>query len=139
MSTDVPSYDYTWEQGDDLVLQMIYTSGADAGSATPVDLTGYNVRMDISDGTTRVYTFNSITVTDVSPTDSTLEATLDSSGNILITIPRSLTLAGGAVYTALAAGKKVFFYDVFLRDTLNKQKKILEGTITVNTSYTLWT
>lgn len=139
MSTDVPTYAYVWEQGADLVMQMVYKTGADVGSATPVDLTGYNVRMDISDGTTRVYSFNSVALTDVTPTDSTLEATLDSSGNINITVPRSLTLTGGAVYTAMNAGKTVFFYDVFLRDPSGKQKKILSGQITVNKSYTLWT
>lgn len=136
MSTEVPSYDYDWEQGADLVFTMTYAVGADEDSADPVDLTDYSIRMDISDGTSRIYSFNSDDLT--SPVDNIDEATLGSDGSINIVIDRSLTLTGGAVFTAMAAGKTVFFYDVFLRDGDSKQKKILKGTITVNKSYTLW-
>ena len=43
----VPTHAYQWEQGTDLVLKLIYRTGPDANSMTPVDLTGYDVRRDI--------------------------------------------------------------------------------------------
>lgn len=135
----VPEVDYVWEQGSDLELAIQYQNTDDAGVTTNQNLTGYSLRMDITDGTTRLYTFNSADITDISPTDSTHEVVLGTDGSINITVPRSLTLTGGAILTAMNSGKVVFFYDVFLRNTVNKQKKILKGSITVNRSHTLWT
>lgn len=139
-------YNYTWDQGADLVLTMVYKVGPDAASAEAVDLTGYSVRMDIRKDTidgTRVWTFNSadiagdVAVDVTGPADN--EATLGADGTITINVPRALTLPpSGAVYTQLVAGSNTFAYDVFLRNAANKQSKIMEGTITVVKSATLW-
>lgn len=149
---------FTWDQGADLVVQLIYKEGADVGSALAVDLSsGYAVRMDIVVPGTgeRVYTFNSATIADVDPilvgsqADSVVEGTLTSGAggtpNISITVPRSLTLpnngSNGVIYTKMTGVPPitVFNYDVFLRNTTsNLQAKVLTGTVTISGSYTLW-
>lgn len=143
---------FTWDQGSDLKVQLIYKEGADALSAVAIDLsTGYAVRMDLVSPTTKeiIYTFNSADITDVDPItpsdqpDTTLEGTLTSGAggtpNISITVPRAITLPGGVVYDQMQAGTVLFNYDLFLRNTnTNTQVKILKGTVTVTESYTLW-
>lgn len=136
----VPTYNYTWGQGEDLIISLIYKTGP-VGLETPVDLTGYSLRMDVADSTGRLFTFNSDDIDEpaadvVGPADN--EATLGADGSINIVVPRSLTLPGGAVYDNIVAENNVFFYDIFLRDTFDKQRKILRGQITVEPSYTLW-
>lgn len=136
----VPTYNYTWGQGEDLTINLIYKSGP-PGAEAPVDLTGYALRMDVASDAGRKFTFNSDDIADeavdvVGPGDN--EAVLGTDGSIAITVPRSLTLPGGAVYDDIVAENNVFFYDIFLRDTSGKQKKILRGQITVEPSYTLW-
>lgn len=142
----VAVHNYTWEQGEDLVLSMLYKQGP-VGAEVPVDLTGYQLRMDIvTPAGERKYTFNSDAIIDVDPTtpelegDTEEEAVLGADGSIAITIPRTLTLPGGEVYDDITATPPVntFNYDVFLRDPSDKQKKILKGTITVEKSVTLW-
>lgn len=146
----VPTRGYTWEQGADLEMSFIYRTGPSAGAMTPVDLTTYQVRMDIratSIAGDRVYTFNSMDIADVDPVlvgdqpDTIKEAVLGADGSIKFTVPRSLTLPGGAVYAQITATPPVtiFVYDIFLRDGAGKQSKILSGTIAVNASSTLWT
>jgi len=137
---------WTWQEGDDLVMSMIYREGPD-GSEVPIDLTGYSLRMDVASVTdgTRIFTFNSDDIVGggtgvdvVGPADN--EATLGSDGSINIVVPRALTLPGGAV-AALYVGSDtslVMNYDIFLRNPSNLQSKILRGTITVERSYTLW-
>jgi len=141
---------FTWSQGDDLTIDLIYKEGATADTASAVDLTtGYSVRMDIVSHVdkVRLYTFNSDDIADVDPIatgdqpdsviEGTLSAGLDGTPNISITVPRSLTLPGGPLFSRLSEG--TFNYDVFLRNTsTNKQAKILKGTIAVEESYTLW-
>lgn len=145
---------FTWDQGEDLDVQLIYKEGADAASAVAIDLSSnYAVRMDIvAQGTKeRLYTFNSDDIADVDlgttgdQPDTLKEGTLTSGAggtpNISITVPRRITLPpDGELYTHLASGgSTVFNYDVFLRNTTtNKQVKVLTGTITVSESYTLW-
>lgn len=142
------SANFTWPQGEDLSVDLIYKEGPTAETAVVVPLnTGYEVRMDIVDATEeRIYTFNSAALADADPLttgaqpDNVVEGVLSSGGsgtpNISITVPRSLTLPGGAVYENSGS---VFQYDVFLRNTsTNKQVKILKGTITVESSHTLW-
>jgi len=143
---NVDPYNFTWEQGEDFTFQLIYKTGT-IGAETPVNLTGYSLRMDIyGTPTGRIYTFNSVDIADLDGPgagiegDTNKEAVLGTDGTINISIPRSLTLPGGAIYTELVAGRNVFQYDIFLRDngTPAKQMKILNGTITVNKSVTLW-
>lgn len=143
-----PNHDFTWEQGSDLVLSFVYKEGVDQASATPVDLTNYSLRMDISTQTatpTRVFTFNSDDIVATPTVDETgeadNEAVLNADGTINITVPRTLTLEGGAIQAQMDAGNTVFDYDIFLRDNTvapGVQKKILRGTITVEKSVTLW-
>jgi hypothetical protein len=141
------SANFTWPQGEDLSVDLIYKEGTTALDAVVVPLsTGYEVRMDIVDSEERIYTFNSATLADVDPLtagaqpDNVVEGVLSSGAggtpNIRITVPRSLTLPGGAIYDS---NNSVFQYDVFLRNTAtNKQVKILKGSITVEESHTLW-
>jgi hypothetical protein len=145
---------FVWDQGADLLVQMIYKEGATAETAVAVDLSSnYAVRMDIVVPSTkeRIYTFNSEELADVDPLttgaqpDSVVEGVLSSGAsgtpNISITVPRSLTLPGGSVYEKFTGAPSVgvYNYDVFLRNTSSdKQSKILQGTITINESYTLW-
>jgi hypothetical protein len=137
MANEIPTYDFTWQQGDDLEIALVYKTGIDAETATAVDLTGYSCRMDIRQTSVTgslVYTFNSDDA-DVLTDD---EAILDAEGNINITVPRELSLSGGEIYTAMAGNVTVFYYDLFLRTDTNKQHKIMKGTITVEKSSTLW-
>lgn len=145
---------FTWDQGADLDIQMIYKEGATVETAVVVDLsTGYSLRMDIVNQSdkARLYTFNTASIADVddatvgSQPDSVVEGTLTSGAggtpNITISVPRALTLFGGVLYDKLVLPTPVtvFNYDVFLRATgPNKQAKILTGTITVVPSFTLW-
>lgn len=142
----IPTYAFTWEQGDDLTINMVYKQGT-AGSEAAVDLTNYAIRMDIRTAdTTRtlVYTFNSEDITEIPSVDNTgssdNEATLGSDGTINIVVPRSLTLPGGAIANYISAtSTNALIYDIFLRNkSTNKQNKILAGAITVNRSVTLW-
>jgi len=95
----------------------------------------------------RVYTFNSDAITDVDPiqvgdqADAETEAVLGVDGSINITVPRELTLPGGAIYEKMTGDPAVtvFFADIILRDTGGKQSKILSLTISINATATLWT
>lgn len=139
---------YTWAQGEDLTMSIIYKSGP-IGEEVPVDLTGYSVRMDLAlpDGT-RIYTFNSDELTDVDPvaegdqpdTTTEIETPLGPDGQININVPRSVTLPDGEAYSHINANPPVLIYnyDIFLRDTVGKQKKILMGQISIEKSVTLW-
>lgn len=146
---------FTWDQGADLVIELIYREGETVETAVPVDLSSnYSVRMDIVVPATkeRIYTFNSETIADVDPVtsgaqdDSVIEGVLSSGAggtpNISITVPRSLTLPGGAVYakyTAASNPVSTFNYDIFLRNkSTDKQAKVLQGTVTILDSSTLW-
>jgi hypothetical protein len=127
-------------------MSLVYKAGP-TGAEVPVDLTGYSLRMDIAltDGT-RVYTFNSDAIADVDNVapgdtpDTTTEVTLGTAGEINITVPRSVTLPDGEAFQYLNATPPVLIYnyDIFLRDTADKQKKILQGQISIEKSVTLW-
>lgn len=140
-----PTLDWTIPQGEDFIISMIYKEGDP--TPVPINLAGWSARMDIKAGTTRLATLNSVSIQDVdqtSPgdqTDSVLEISLDSGGGIVINIDRSLTLPpSGILYQQMNLVQPVtsFNYDIFLRNTSNKQKKILRGTITIEGSSTLW-
>lgn len=140
----VPYKDYQWEQGADLNITLVFKSGP-TGAEIPVNLTGYQVRMDVSSAGTRIYTFNSADILDldgpVGPGtlgDTNKEAVLGTDGTILISVPRALTLPGGIVYAEMMGNRIIYPYDIFLRDTTTKQIKLLTGNITVNKSITLW-
>ncbi len=142
----IPTEPLVWEQGADLTVSMIYRKGATEETATPVDLTGFSLRMDInkSDGT-RIFTFNSDDIPETGvdePGAADNEATLGADGSIKILVPRAITLPGGIVYNTMQgpSGESIFNYDIFLRDNQAppKQKKILQGQITINKSVTLW-
>lgn len=148
----VATHNYTWQQGEDLVLSMLYKEGP-VGAEVAIDLTGYALRMDIvgSDGVRR-YTFNSddiaeVGVDEVGTADN--EAVLGADGTINITVPRTLTLTNGELWADLTnpTPNLTFQYDVFLRNVsgapggtipVGNQKKILKGSITVEKSVTLW-
>lgn len=143
----VASYDYTWQQGEDLLISLVYKLGP-SGSEAPVDLTSYKLRMDIAGPQGDIITvLNDESITDTDPftagnqSDTSYEVTLGAAGQISINLSRSLTLPGSRIYSYVNANpeQKDFAYDIFLRDAADKQRKILQGTITVEKSVTKWT
>lgn len=135
----VPTYNFTWQQGEDGVIALVYKVGSP--EAVPVDLSSdYEVRMDVSNSDDVVlFTFNSEDIP-TSPRDnpgtSDNEGTLGADGEILILVPRSASLPGGALVNDIG---ETLTYDLFLRNSLlNHQKKILKGTIKIEESVTLW-
>ena len=145
---------FTWPQGEDLTIELIYKEGPTAATAVAVDLsTGYAVRMDlVVPGTNEViYTFNSEDIPDVDPltagsqpdtvTEGTMSSGAGGTANISIVVSRALTLPGGAVYQKMTEAPPVLSFntDIFLRNTVsNRQAKILTATVNVEKSYTLW-
>lgn len=144
------THDLTWPQGEDLAISLIYKEGTTTLDAVVVDLsTGYELRMDIvtPDTKQRVYTFNTAPLDELTDgvSDTNIEGVLSSGAggtpNINILVPRGVTLPGGAIYSKLTTTPPTTFfnYDVFLRNVAaNKQAKVLQGTIIVEESYTLW-
>lgn len=138
----VATYNWTWEQGADLVMSLVYKEGPD-GSEVAKNLTGYSLRMDIVSEGSLIYAFNSSDLSNNYDESGAAdnEAVLGADGSINITVPRSLTLPGGKVYSLLMAadGESIELnYDMFLRNQVGKQTKILKGVIEVESSYTLW-
>lgn len=130
-------YNYTWAQGEDLKISLIYSQTDANGVNTPVDLSGYSLKMQIGlpNNPTPVYTV-----------DSTVSASgtvsMDSSGHINITIPRTVLLSGGDLYDDVSglSGKTNFIYDIFIKSggSSPTYKKVLKGHITIDKSVTLW-
>lgn len=120
MTNDIPSVDYTWQQGADGEINLVYKSG---NPLAPVNLTGYSLRMDINNTTGQL----NYSVTD---------AELREDGTILIFVPHTLTLANGMFANSI---EQTLNYDIFLREPNGRQKKILRGTIYYESSQTLWT
>lgn len=140
------TYNYEWNQGEDLLIALVYKSGP-IGESEPVDLTLYSFRMDIVAPDGKVLTVaNDDAITDSDPytagdqADNVFEVTMDNAGEIRIDLSRSLTLPGGAFYKYISANTSIrtFSYDMFLRDFNGKQKKIMGGTITIERSVTHW-
>lgn len=136
----VPTYNYVWQQGEDGLISMVYETGT---VPAPINLTGYKLRMDVRNTAgALLYSFNSDDFTDTSapgidvPGPADNEAVLGSAGQININVPRSASLSGGAFFSEIT---NTLLYDVFLRDTSNKQRKILRGTIVFEASQTRWT
>lgn len=127
--------DFEWDQGADLGISITYKIDNE-----PVDLTGYKARMDIAkpssaERVASLYTFN----TDDDDVVTHDEITLYGDGLIYVEVPRSLTLDGGPIYSDLENATQVkYIYDLFLRDVAGRQRKILQGEITVLRSVTLW-
>lgn len=144
------TYNYEWNQGEDLLIALVYKSGP-VGSSEPVDLNLYSFRMDIVGPDGKVLTIaNDKEVADADahtpgsqPDAGPYEVELnagDDIGSIRIDLSRGLTLPGGPFYKYINANPPVrsFSYDMFLRDNNGKQKKIMQGIITVERSVTHW-
>jgi hypothetical protein len=140
-------YNYTWSQGEDLTIELVYKTGA-PDAATPVDLSGYAFRMDLVGPDGKVLSvFNDEAVTTDDGVDNQFEVTMGIDGSIVVELSRSLTLPGGALYKYISANppQRVFSYDMFVRsgglweNGGNRQTKILSGTMTVEESVTHWT
>ena len=139
--------DYTWDQGADLTISLIYKSGPE-GSEVPVNLTTWQCRMDIAAPDGSILTvLNDEAITDTDPytpgsqgDSGPFEVTLGADGSIVIVLGRALTLPNGSFHKYISANpsQNEFQYDIFLRDNTNKQKKILQGTITLVKSVTKW-
>lgn len=139
-------YNLAWDEGSDLLVSITYKSGPE-GAEVPVDLSLYKMRMDISGPDGKILTvLNDEAITDIDPFttgaqgDTNYEVTLGVAGQISITLSRNLTLPGGSIYRYTSANPSTtnFNYDIFLRDSSDKQKKIVYGTITVVKSVTKW-
>lgn len=129
-----PIHNYLWPQGEDLVVSLLYKEGP-PGEEVPIDLSAHTVRMDIVTPTgNSVFTFN--TGEQADPDEIVAQA----DGYVRITVPRSLTLPGGAIYALMTgpSGILVYNYDIFLRDPSLKQRKLFRGTVTIEPSHTLW-
>lgn len=128
----VPTKDFVWQQGEDGEINMVYKRDGLA-----VDLTGYNVRMDVkaNNNDTPLFTFNTTGADTGGEVTSGDEATLNAQGEIHVVVPRAASLTGGQLFNYLDTALN---YDIFLRDDQNRQKKILKGTITIEKSTTLW-
>ena len=119
-------------------MALVYKEG---DPAVPVDLsTDYSVRMDVRNSdNTLLFTFNSEDIATAStdnPGSADNEGVLGDEGEILILVPRSASLPGGALVNDVG---ETLSYDLFLRnDVTNRQKKILKGTIKIEGSVTLW-
>lgn len=128
----VPTYNFIWQQGEDGEISMIYKVNGVA-----VNLTGYNLRMDVkapANGTI-LFTFNTTDADTGGEETSGDEAALTSAGEIHVLVPRTASLTSGQLFGYLDTALN---YDIFLRDASSKQKKILKGTITIEKSTTLW-
>lgn len=123
---------FTWPQGEDLIIELRYKEGPNQNRAVPVDLTGgYTARMTIANpGSPQT----PLLVLDSTPEfGGIVLLSGNNEPNIRITLSRTHTLSGGP----FAAGGG-FGYDLFLRNSQNVQVKILEGIINVRRSYTQW-
>jgi hypothetical protein len=128
--SEVPHYDFRWQQGEDGEIYIIYKFGL---PPAPIDLTGYSLRMDIKAAGTvgPVYTVNS--ADDDAETED--EVTLGEDGLIEILVPRVASLPGGPLANKI---EQTLTFDIFLRNPENRQKKILTGTVYFDPSNTLW-
>ena len=137
----IPTYDIVWQEGEDGNINIIYRQ-----NGTPVNLTGYKLRMDVRAAPVApatvgaiLYTFNSDDIVEIPSVDVTgnadNEAVLNSSGEINVVVPRATSLGTGPFATHIG---EALSYDIFLRDTSNKQRKILKGTIILEPSTTKW-
>lgn len=128
----IPTHNFVWQQGEDGVISIAYKDSND----NPIDLTGASLRMDVasqSSPSTVLYTFNSDDLTD--PVDTNKEATLGgTAGTINIVVPRSVTLTGGSLFSSIG---QALAFDIFLRQG-STQKKLMSGTITIESSITKW-
>lgn len=132
----IPTHNFVFQQGEDGEISLVYKQ-----DGLGVDLTGYKLRMDVRNSVGVVlFTFNSEDIVgdgarDVSGTADN-EAVLGSNGSIYIVVPRSASLGDGPLANAIGEALQ---FDIFLRGTNDKQRKILKGTITIEASQTKWT
>lgn len=134
----VPVKNFVLEQGEDMEINMVYTEGV---PPAPVDLTapGWAVRMDITaksdNGMQHLYTLNSEPVDVNGDTDENVEVHMGADGLISITIPRHASVEGGPLEQRLG---EIVYFDLFVRTDQDKQRKVMEGTIYLRSSFTRW-
>lgn len=128
------AYDFDWPQGEDLVISLNYKEGDTANKALVVNLSsGYSARMDLVLPSTRA-----VVLTANDGDEITLGNGLNKQPNVEIILPRSHTLPGSPMHTAMA-GSMSLGYDLFIRNlTTDIQVKVLHGTIKIKRSNTLW-
>ena len=125
---------FKWPQGEDLEIALIYKEGASENSASAVSLvSGYDARMDIVLPATK-----QVLVTANLGDEIALGTGANKAPNIVVSLPRALTLTGGVLFTNMSTTTN-FNFDLFLRNTTtDKQIKILKGQISIERSNTLW-
>jgi len=121
---------FTWPQGEDMVVELRYREGPTASKALPVNLaSGYSAQLSIANPATP-----SSPIVTLSTATGEIQLLSGVSGpNIVVRLDRSLTLGGGPLASPIS-----YVYDLFLRNSADEQVKILEGVISVKRSVTQW-
>lgn len=121
---------FTWPQGEDMVIELRYREGPDPKNALPVNLaSGYSAKMGIASSTAPT-----VPLTTLSTETGEIQLLSGTSGpNIVVRLDRSLTLSGGVLVSPMA-----YVYDLFLRNSAGEQVKIMEGVLNVRRSVTQW-
>lgn len=143
----MPVHPYVWEQGEDLIIEVIYKVN---DVAVEMTMESHAVRMDIAPKPAPpvptgppIFSFNSDDLDDSpldeeGPDDNEVTFPESKPGAIHIKVPRALTLPGGAIGESLET-TRAYEYDLFIRDKIsNLNRKLLRGTITINPSVTHW-
>ena len=126
---------FKWPQGEDLEIALIYKEGNSEASASAVNLSsGYAARMDIVLPAGRVVQWTAET-----PSAAiSLGTGANKQPNLVIWLPRALTLTGGALFDDLSTTTN-FNYDIFIRNLgTDRQVKVLTGQINIERSNVLW-
>lgn len=130
--------DFTWQQGEDVTLKFWYKTKVN-GVLTPQNLIGYKLRMDITgQAGNLVYVVINYATDDSSLTTlgaASNEVILGVDGLISIIIPHTASLTNGPLANKIG---ELLGYDMMLRDTEGRQKKILQGTVVLEASQTKW-
>lgn len=121
---------FTWQQGEDMTISLRYKEGPSQTKAVPVDLAnGFTARMSLANPNTPQTPLLTLT----SESGDILLFTGINEPNIKVRLDKSHTLTGGV----LPVGSYV--YDLFIRNSVGDQIKVVEGTINVKRSITQWT
>ena len=122
---------FTWPQGEDMVVELRYREGPTQSKALPANLaSGYSAQMSIGNPATP----SAPPLVTLSTANGSIQLGTGTAGpNIVVRIDRSHTLAGGLLASPIS-----YVYDLFLRNSAGEQVKILEGVINVRRSVTQW-
>lgn len=120
---------FTWPQGEDMTISLRYKEGPSQSKAVAVDLAGgFTARMSLANPNVPQTPLLTLT----SQGGDILLSSGVNEPNIKVRLDKNHTLSGGV----LPPGSYV--YDLFLRNELGDQVKVVEGTINIKRSITQW-